>query len=145
MKRESRRVRRRLLSWLIRKLRSAADGEQETPRSRLGSPKDAKPSGARGEYYFAWFLKTYCPAQIKMLKNEHPVFLSPIQMGTAIRAFMAERCPACEGQKVRRIDPFCAECYGRLPQPLQSSISDRSLFIETYQPAIEHLKAKSTK
>ena len=79
-----------------------------------------------------------------MLKMDPLIYLSPEETGTAIRAFMAERCPACEGEKLRQVDPFCADCYARLPQLLRESISDNSKFIATYNPALQYLHDHAT-
>jgi hypothetical protein len=67
--------------------------------------------------------------------------MEPKQIGEAIRAFMAERCPACGAEKDLLGDPFCSECHELLPPELQEKICENSKFIETFHPAMEHLKA----
>lgn len=65
--------------------------------------------------------------------------LTPMQIGTAIRAFMSETCPVCEGEKGKPVDPFCATCLGRLPAEIKAKVSDRRHFIAVFQSASEYL------
>jgi hypothetical protein len=66
--------------------------------------------------------------------------MTPEEIGTAIRAYMRERCPACDGEKPSLFDPFCPKCFGRLSPDLQTRIVDRSQFIETYHGALAYLQ-----
>ena len=66
--------------------------------------------------------------------------LTPNQIGDAIRAFRAPNCPACEGEKLQRNDPFCRECIEKLPHELQLRVMLREEFIDAFWPAIEHLR-----
>jgi len=61
------------------------------------------------------------------------------QIGAAIKAFRSEFCPSCEGEKVTLADPFCIQCYERLPMDYQDALRDRSRFIELFHPAMAHL------
>lgn len=72
-----------------------------------------------------------------MLKKEYPL---AAQIGSAIRAFRSEACPACGGQKTRKPDPFCEMCLSRLPPGFREGFSDRSRFVELFHPAMAHLR-----
>lgn len=72
-----------------------------------------------------------------MLKNND---LLAAQIGAAIKAFRSESCPSCDGEKVTLADPFCSQCYERLPQDYRDAFRDRSRFIELFHPAMEHLR-----
>lgn len=62
------------------------------------------------------------------------------QIGAAIKAFRSELCPSCGGEKVMQADPFCSQCYERLPKGYRDAFRDRSRFIELFHPAMEYLR-----
>lgn len=66
--------------------------------------------------------------------------MTPIEIGRAIRAYLSENCPACDGQKHRRQDPFCSGCMNRVPDPLLEQLGKKDHFIQAFGPAIDHLK-----
>ena len=72
-----------------------------------------------------------------MLKKEYPM---STQIGTAIRAFRSESCPACDGQKYKINDPFCKGCLLRLPLNFLEAFADRSRFLELFHPAMALLR-----
>jgi hypothetical protein len=67
--------------------------------------------------------------------------MTPEEIGAAIRAFRADKCPACEVLKKKKSDPFCDACLSRLPADLQEDISDHGLFLEAFHPALSYLNA----
>ena len=75
-------------------------------------------------------------------RNYHPMDreLTPKEIGEAIRAFRAPNCPACEGEKDHRNDPFCRGCIEQLPHELQLRVVLREEFIDAFWPAMEHLR-----
>lgn len=75
------------------------------------------------------------------MRHNHYPKLSSEEIGSAIQAFMAECCPACDREKERLADPFCAACFDSLPAELQAKLSDRDNFIEASHPAMRYLKA----
>ena len=70
--------------------------------------------------------------------------LTPNVIGAAIRAFRATNCPACEGKKRHRTDPFCIVCLELLPHDLQLLVVLRNEFIDAFRPAMEHLRLMQT-
>jgi hypothetical protein len=66
--------------------------------------------------------------------------LEPEQIGAAIRAFMAEKCPACGEKKERRKDAFCGECARYVPPELQEKLSEPFKFIKAFHPALDSIK-----
>lgn len=72
-------------------------------------------------------------------KNE----LLSAQIGAAIRAYRAESCPACDGQKSRIENWFCDRCALRLPLSFRDVLDDRSRFMELFHPAMDHLRGNS--
>lgn len=77
-----------------------------------------------------------------MKTNPYPP-ISPEQIAAAIRAFRAEECPACGVPKDEKKKPFCDGCFGLLPEELQIRISEKKYFIDTFHPALEHIKKQS--
>ena len=70
--------------------------------------------------------------------------MEPEEIGVAIRAFMAESCPSCGGEKLHVKDPFCTACFGVLPPEMQLQITDRTQFIREFHPTMEYLKGRSS-
>ncbi len=68
--------------------------------------------------------------------------LEPKQIGQAIRAFRADECPACGGEKMHIANPFCLKCITRLTPVLATAVADRSTFIVAFHPAMNYLKAE---
>ena len=77
--------------------------------------------------------------------NSNYQSLNPEQIGEAIRAFRAERCPACGVKKDLKNEPFCDKCLGKLPSEIRDRVSENSYFIETFHQAMEVLKPSQKK
>ena len=77
-----------------------------------------------------------------MTRNSQPE-MSAEMTGEAIRAFRSARCPACDGVKLSRTDPFCLNCLDLLTPELHEAVHDKSRFIESYHPALERIRQNS--
>ena len=66
--------------------------------------------------------------------------LQPNEIGAAIRAFMAEKCPACRGKKELITDAFYPECLSILSDDLRKRVSDRKRFINAFHSALAYIK-----
>ena len=67
-------------------------------------------------------------------------FLTPVQIDEAVKAFRAEKCPFCSGDKLHRNDPFCEGCQERLTPELFHGVADWSTFLDTFHKAMTFLK-----
>ena len=71
----------------------------------------------------------------------HPPYsdLTSEEIGQAIRAFRAETCPFCDGEKMHIENPFCCPCLDLLTPELHAAMHDHAKFLEAYHPAMKHL------
>ena len=67
--------------------------------------------------------------------------MEPEEIGAAIRAFRAEKCPACGGKKDHVTDPFCDGCLECLPLELKERVCDTHKFLNAFHPALAHIKS----
>ena len=68
--------------------------------------------------------------------------MEPEEIEVANLVFVAERCPACDGEK-ETDNPFCSGCISVLPVEIQEF--DRDDIIIVFQPILEYLKNLSSK